>query len=96
MIKALEPMITGPIHDCCCNADTVESINAQILPILDELVETSFFRYYKVRVALSWCRLVLSVQWRSNLLGIYSYRTSSDPVLFEFAVEFVARLSFVP
>jgi hypothetical protein len=87
-LKALEPMITGPIHDCCCNADTVESINLQILPILDQLVETSFFRYYKVRFC------------QNNLLLYVTYVKLTDlgsmDLLFENTAELVARLFFLP
>ncbi|KAJ0101939.1 hypothetical protein Patl1_05082 [Pistacia atlantica] len=43
----------GMIEDCCCDYETVESVNAEVLhPLLQELVKTPFFRYFKVKL---WC-----------------------------------------
>lgn len=40
---------TGMIEDCCCDYETIDSINGEVLnPLLQELVTTSFFRYFKV------------------------------------------------
>ncbi|PON67277.1 Endoplasmic reticulum oxidoreductin [Parasponia andersonii] len=44
---------TGLIEDCYCDYETVDSINGEFLyPLLQELVTTSFFRYFKVKL---WC-----------------------------------------
>ncbi|CAL5336107.1 unnamed protein product [Camellia sinensis] len=44
---------TGMVEDCCCDYETVDSINAEVLhPLLQELVTTPFFRYFKVKL---WC-----------------------------------------
>ncbi|XP_072971174.1 endoplasmic reticulum oxidoreductin-1-like isoform X2 [Typha angustifolia] len=44
---------TGLVEDCCCDYETVDSINEEVLhPILQELVATPFFRYFKVKL---WC-----------------------------------------
>ncbi|XP_062091554.1 endoplasmic reticulum oxidoreductin-1 [Humulus lupulus] len=44
---------TGMIEDCCCDYETIDSINGEVLhPLLQELVTTSFFRYFKVKL---WC-----------------------------------------
>ncbi|OAY64905.1 Endoplasmic reticulum oxidoreductin-1 [Ananas comosus] len=44
---------TGMVEDCCCDYETVDSINEEVLhPILQELVATPFFRYFKVKL---WC-----------------------------------------
>ncbi|KAL5564652.1 hypothetical protein UlMin_027816 [Ulmus minor] len=44
---------TGLIEDCCCDYETVDSINGEVLhPLLRDLVVTPFFRYYKVKL---WC-----------------------------------------
>ncbi|KAJ3317864.1 hypothetical protein HDU76_001031 [Blyttiomyces sp. JEL0837] len=38
----------GTIQDTCCEYQSVDQVNANISPILDNLLGTSFFRYYKV------------------------------------------------
>ncbi|KAM6584010.1 hypothetical protein CsatB_011012 [Cannabis sativa] len=44
---------TGMIEDCCCDYEVIDSINGEVLhPLLQELVTTSFFRYFKVKL---WC-----------------------------------------
>lgn len=44
---------TGIVEDCCCDYETVDSLNADVLhPLLQELVTTPFFRYFKVKL---WC-----------------------------------------
>ncbi|CAH9099135.1 unnamed protein product [Cuscuta epithymum] len=44
---------TGIVEDCCCDYETVDSLNAAVLhPLLQELVTTPFFRYFKVKL---WC-----------------------------------------
>ena len=40
---------TGIVEDCCCDYETVDTINEEVLhPILQELVKLPFFRYFKV------------------------------------------------
>lgn len=39
---------TGLIQDACCDFETVESVNNDVFNGVHELVETPFFRYYKV------------------------------------------------
>ncbi|GAB5590000.1 endoplasmic oxidoreductin-1 [Umbelopsis nana] len=41
---------TGVIRDSCCDIQTVEGINQAIAPILEKLVSTKFFRYYKLNL----------------------------------------------
>ncbi|CAI9294953.1 unnamed protein product [Lactuca saligna] len=44
---------TGLIEDCCCDFESVDDINGAVLhPLLQELVTTPFFRYFKVKL---WC-----------------------------------------
>ncbi|XP_047261529.1 endoplasmic reticulum oxidoreductin-1-like [Capsicum annuum] len=44
---------TGIVEDCCCDYETVDTINGAVLhPLLQELVTTPFFRYFKVKL---WC-----------------------------------------
>ncbi|KAG0474023.1 hypothetical protein HPP92_015880 [Vanilla planifolia] len=44
---------TGIVEDCACGYETVDSLNAEVLhPILQDLVITPFFRYFKVKL---WC-----------------------------------------
>lgn len=44
---------TGIVEDCCCDYETVDSVNGEVLhPLLQELVTTPFFRYFKVKL---WC-----------------------------------------
>ncbi|KAH8551765.1 endoplasmic reticulum Oxidoreductin 1-domain-containing protein [Umbelopsis sp. PMI_123] len=41
---------TGAIRDSCCDVQTVEGVNQAITPILQKLVSTKFFRYYKLNL----------------------------------------------
>ncbi|KAK6934789.1 Endoplasmic reticulum oxidoreductin 1 [Dillenia turbinata] len=44
---------TGIVEGCCCDYETVDSLNGKVLhPLLQELVTTPFFRYFKVKL---WC-----------------------------------------
>ncbi|XP_077252258.1 endoplasmic reticulum oxidoreductin-1-like [Tasmannia lanceolata] len=44
---------TGIVEDCCCDYETVDNLDKEVLhPILQELVTTPFFRYFKVKL---WC-----------------------------------------
>ncbi|KAI5662157.1 hypothetical protein M9H77_21480 [Catharanthus roseus] len=44
---------TGIIEDCCCDYETVDNVNSAVLyPLLQDLVKTPFFRYFKVKL---WC-----------------------------------------
>lgn len=43
----------GVVEDCCCDYSTVDALNKEVLHlVLQELVKTPFFRYYKVKL---WC-----------------------------------------
>ncbi|KAL5577293.1 hypothetical protein UlMin_018992 [Ulmus minor] len=47
------PKYSGMVEDCCCDYETVDRLNKEVLhPSLQELVKTSFFRYFKVKL---WC-----------------------------------------
>ncbi|KAI9335465.1 hypothetical protein BDR26DRAFT_865804 [Obelidium mucronatum] len=39
---------SGVIQDACCEYKTIEQVNNEIAPYLDDLVKTSFFRYVKI------------------------------------------------
>uniref|UniRef100_A0A2P2J689 Endoplasmic reticulum oxidoreductin-1 n=1 Tax=Rhizophora mucronata TaxID=61149 RepID=A0A2P2J689_RHIMU len=44
---------SGMVEDCCCDYETVNHLNEEVLhPNLQELVKTPFFRYFKVKL---WC-----------------------------------------
>ncbi|XP_040375419.1 endoplasmic reticulum oxidoreductin-1 isoform X2 [Rosa chinensis] len=44
---------SGIDEDCCCDYETVDSVNAEVLhPLLQEIVKTPFFRYFKAKL---WC-----------------------------------------
>ncbi|XP_052180069.1 endoplasmic reticulum oxidoreductin-1-like [Diospyros lotus] len=46
-------MQNGIVEDCCCDYETVDHLNEEVLSILlQELVKTQFFRYFKVKL---WC-----------------------------------------
>ncbi|CAO3667413.1 unnamed protein product [Umbelopsis vinacea] len=61
---------TGAIRDSCCDVQTVEGINQAITPILEKLVSTKFFRYYKETVPLA---------WRQDALGkVHTVSSTSD------------------
>ncbi|KAG4388014.1 hypothetical protein AAZX31_09G081800 [Glycine max] len=47
------PKYSGMVEDCCCDYETVDRLNEEVLhPSLQELVKTPFFRYFKVKL---WC-----------------------------------------
>ncbi|CAL2253441.1 unnamed protein product [Prunus armeniaca] len=44
---------TDIVEDCCCDYETVDIVNAEVLhPLLQEIVKTPFFRYFKAKL---WC-----------------------------------------
>lgn len=44
---------SGIVEDCCCEYETVDHLNEEVLhPLLQELVKTPFFRHFKVKL---WC-----------------------------------------
>ncbi|XP_059437855.1 endoplasmic reticulum oxidoreductin-1-like isoform X1 [Corylus avellana] len=44
---------SGIVEDCCCDYETVDRLNEELLhPSLQELVKTAFFRYFKAKL---WC-----------------------------------------
>ncbi|XP_015583960.1 endoplasmic reticulum oxidoreductin-1 [Ricinus communis] len=44
---------SGMVEDCCCDYETVDRLNEEVLhPSLQDLVKTPFFRYFKVKL---WC-----------------------------------------
>ncbi|XP_010275885.1 PREDICTED: endoplasmic reticulum oxidoreductin-1-like [Nelumbo nucifera] len=44
---------TGIVEDCCCDYENVDSVNKDVLhPLLQEIVTTPFFRYFKAKL---WC-----------------------------------------
>ncbi|KAM6552035.1 hypothetical protein CsatB_001843 [Cannabis sativa] len=44
---------SGIVEDCCCDYETVDHLNEEVLnPSLQELVKTPFFRYFKAKL---WC-----------------------------------------
>ncbi|KAJ7947332.1 endoplasmic reticulum oxidoreductin-1-like [Quillaja saponaria] len=44
---------SGIVEDCCCDYETVDHLNNEVLhPSLQEIVKTPFFRYFKVKL---WC-----------------------------------------
>ncbi|KAI4368079.1 hypothetical protein MLD38_016682 [Melastoma candidum] len=44
---------SGIVEDCCCEYETVDHLNEDALhPLLQDLVKTPFFRYFKVKL---WC-----------------------------------------
>ncbi|KAK8580523.1 hypothetical protein V6N13_143604 [Hibiscus sabdariffa] len=48
-----EHRYSGIVEDCCCDYETVDHLNEEVLhPLLQELVKTPFFRYFKVKL---WC-----------------------------------------
>lgn len=58
------------VEDCCCDYETVDHLNEEVLdPLLQELVKTPFFRYFKVCICLvvnyiilpvmKYCRIIL-------------------------------------
>lgn len=51
MIEQGSHKYTGIVEDCCCDYETVDSVNEAVLyPLLQDLVRTPFFRYFKVLV----------------------------------------------
>lgn len=58
---------TGIVEDCCCDYETVDSLNAaELHPLLQELVTTPFFRYFKVSWKPTWPTWnILLIIWNS-------------------------------
>ncbi|XP_004511502.1 endoplasmic reticulum oxidoreductin-2-like isoform X2 [Cicer arietinum] len=47
------PKYSGMVEDCCCDYEIVDRLHKEVLyPSLQELVKTSFFRYFKAKL---WC-----------------------------------------
>ncbi|KAL0407508.1 UNVERIFIED_CONTAM: Endoplasmic reticulum oxidoreductin-2 [Sesamum latifolium] len=47
------PKYHGIVEDCCCDYQTVDHINEEVLnPLLQQIVKYPFFRYFKVKL---WC-----------------------------------------
>ena len=41
--------LSGPIDVCCCDVETVDTLNHDMVyPLITELISTTFFRYFKV------------------------------------------------
>jgi hypothetical protein len=38
------------VSDCCCTAETLTQTNSKLLPVLDDLAHTQFFKYFKVQM----------------------------------------------
>lgn len=46
--------LSGVVNDCCCEYETVDRLNLEVLqPLLKELVAKPFFRYFKVSLRLT-------------------------------------------
>ena len=44
-----EKPVSGIVSDCCCDVETVEDLNANLVaPKLSRLVNSTFFRFFKV------------------------------------------------
>ncbi|KAJ9153153.1 hypothetical protein P3X46_026627 [Hevea brasiliensis] len=51
LIVALTTKYSGMVVDCCCDYETVDRLNEEVLhPSLQDLVKTPFFRYFKVKL----------------------------------------------
>lgn len=51
--KAEKQKYIGMVEDCCCDYETVNKLNTEVLhPLLQDLVKTPFYRYFKVKL---WC-----------------------------------------
>ena len=43
--------LTGPVDVCCCDVETVDSLNhAKVFPLIAELVKTSYFKFSQVNL----------------------------------------------
>jgi len=47
--RAAGQELTGLVGDCCCEASSVESLNAQLRGPLMELLKSTFFSHFHVR-----------------------------------------------
>lgn len=73
---------SGIVEDCCCDYETVDHLNVEVLhPSLQELVKTPFFRYFKVCLSIPYVELLiiclLSTITKLILMAFDSY-TSVD------------------
>lgn len=63
---------SGIVQDCCCDYETVDHLNEEVLhPLLQELVKTPFFRYFKVSLLSNahcvmeiLCKCLVVLLWR--------------------------------
>jgi ERO1-like protein alpha len=47
--QAEQQKYIGIVEDCCCDYETVNRLNTEVLnPLLQDLVKTPFYRYFKV------------------------------------------------
>ncbi|KAI5062406.1 hypothetical protein GOP47_0022945 [Adiantum capillus-veneris] len=52
-VEANAAAFTGVVEDCCCDYETVNGLNDDVVhPLLQRLVQTAFFRYFKIKL---WC-----------------------------------------
>lgn len=62
----------GMVEDCCCDYQTADSLNLHLLyPLLQQLVTTPFFRYFKVNCNSTFFFFFLTYT-NQRSTGIYS------------------------
>ncbi|CAI5514231.1 unnamed protein product, partial [Closterium sp. Naga37s-1] len=73
--------LSGVVDDCCCEYETVDDLNSHVLqPLLTQLVNTTFFKYFKVGSSVVQLSL-LARRWHVPLKGLFcgSARTTRSP-----------------
>ncbi|KAJ8424326.1 hypothetical protein Cgig2_003521 [Carnegiea gigantea] len=69
---------TGMVEDCCCDYETVNSLNSEVLhPLLQELVTTPFFRYFKAAAYPGWSGIIVATPY-AFLIRFIKARVPSD------------------
>ncbi|XP_046847546.1 ERO1-like protein beta isoform X2 [Xenia sp. Carnegie-2017] len=45
--------LSGKVEDCCCDVEAVNSLNKEVFKRITEIVNTNYFKFYKVNLARS-------------------------------------------
>lgn len=56
LLVFLLPQVTGYLDDCTCDVETIDAFNNyKLFPRLNELLQSDYFRYYKVIFSYKKC-----------------------------------------
>ncbi|CAI5997136.1 unnamed protein product [Closterium sp. NIES-64] len=71
--------LSGVVDDCCCEYETVDELNSHVLqPLLTQLVNTTFFKYFKVG-SVRYCKVRSGFRGASRTCVAAAADSSSTP-----------------